>query len=332
VDELKEYIARNSNKIAAERSALTSINRSLSVKSDVLPSRINEMYKEAGFYFANQIVKRLDEVKSFHEELTTRRSERLSKEMEIIHTKIRNLETESRRLRAELDEHMAYLGAHGAIDQYADIAHELADKENELANLERYKQAISELKQTELQTKETFARLDKESNEYLLQAESVLAFNKRMFRSYSREFYQDKPGTIEVINNEGENQIRFSINAKIEDDASDGINEVKIFCFDYTILNARHGHDMRFLFHDSRLFSDMDPRQRATLLKTAYLTSGNTGDQYIASMNEDMLESMREYFSEPEFKDIIENSTILELTDESADTKLLGVQVDMNYD
>ena len=151
------------------------------------------------------------------------------------------------------------------------------------------------------------------------------------FTTFSGEFYEEKPGGLAVNNNEGDNQIRFDIDAQIQDDASDGINEVKIFCFDMTILTQRHNHSMDFLFHDSRLFSDMDPRQRAIALKLALDVSTQRNYQYIATINQDQLESSREHWS-PEISRSIDNSITLELTDEGPQSKLLGLQVDMDYD
>jgi len=87
----------------------------------------------------------------------------------------------------------------------------------------------------------------------------------------------------------GDNQLRFDIEARIQDDASDGINEARIFCFDMTVLTGRHNHHAEFLFHDSRLFSNMDPRQRATLFKIAYEYAQKENTQYIATVNEDHL-------------------------------------------
>jgi len=155
--------------------------------------------------------------------------------------------------------------------------------------------------------------------------------NFDQFRSFSRRFYADKPGGLLVKNNSGENKIRFNVEARIEDDASDGINEVKIFCYDMTLLTRHHNHNIEFLFHDSRLSSNMDPRQRATLFKIAYDYTHDGNAQYIASLNEDQIESMRELFEEDEFKTIISDNIVLELTDDSPKEKLLGIQADMRY-
>ena len=76
----------------------------------------------------------------------------------------------------------------------------------------------------------------------------------------------------------------------------------------------------------------MDPRQASTLFKYAYTKSNECNLQYIISANEDSLESIREYFTEEEYKNFIENSKILELTDKSDESKLLGIQIDIDYE
>ena len=148
----------------------------------------------------------------------------------------------------------------------------------------------------------------------------------------AKRFYSDKTVGLTIENNEGNNQIRFDIKPRIQDDTSDGINGVKIFCFDMTILLGKHNHKVEFLFHDSRLYSDMDPRQRTVLFKIANEYSLRNGLQYIASVNEDQILTLKEQISESEYADIIEKNVVLGLTDESDTSKLLGIQVDLEYD
>lgn len=144
-------------------------------------------------------------------------------------------------------------------------------------------------------------------------------------------FYPDSPAGISITNNAGNNQERFNIKVKIENDASDGISEVKLFCFDLNNLINSNAHNFESLFHDSRLFSDIDPRQRATLLALAHTETLNNNKQYIATLNEDQLKSTEELLSKEVFKSI-SNSITLELKDDNPSSKLLGIQVDMQYE
>ncbi len=190
--------------------------------------------------------------------------------------------------------------------------------------LSRYKndkaRAVLKLKEENVRT-----------NDYLADVKDLLESNMKAFVSLSSQFYEEKPGGITVENNEGDNQLRFNIVARIEDDASDGINEVKIFCFDMMILRQKHNHAIDFLFHDSRLFSDMDHRQRATALHVVLEETRSWDYQYIATLNEDQLHACRECLKADDWQKL-EASKILELTDESPKSKLLGVEVDMRYD
>jgi uncharacterized protein YydD (DUF2326 family) len=130
---------------------------------------------------------------------------------------------------------------------------------------------------------------------------------------------------------EGNNQERFIISVKIQNDASDGINEVKMFCYDLNNLINSSVHSFQSIFHDSRMFSDIDPRQRSILLQQAHALTKASGLQYIATMNEDQLLTLKDVLSKEEYDEIFEKVT-LELKDDSPESKLLGVQIDMQYE
>ena len=147
----------------------------------------------------------------------------------------------------------------------------------------------------------------------------------------AKMFYPKKKSGLLIENNIGENQLRFNIEAKIEDDSSDGVNEVKIFCFDLLLLMQKRTA-IEFLMHDSRLLANMDPRQRATLYRVAYDACKDEGFQYITTINEDALLTVENIMDEEEFQEIIGKSIVLTLKDDSAESKLLGIQVDMDLE
>lgn len=151
-----------------------------------------------------------------------------------------------------------------------------------------------------------------------------------VFKGLSRRLYPDSPAGLTLRNNDGENQVRFNFEVRIENDASDGINEARIFCYDLTLLTAGRNHHMDFVVHDSRRFSDMDPRQRAETFRIARDITARRGCQYIATFNEDQIAGMDDYLTDEE-RDMIAGSTVLALGDRAAEEKLLGVQVDMHY-
>ena len=89
---------------------------------------------------------------------------------------------------------------------------------------------------------------------------------------------------------------------------------------------------MDFVFHDSRLYANMDVRQRAALFRTAHEVANRLGYQYIATLNPDTISGMDNEFTAEEMYNIIRANTVLELKDDSPVSKLLGIQVDMHYD
>lgn len=134
-----------------------------------------------------------------------------------------------------------------------------------------------------------------------------------------------------IKNNSGEDTLRFTLDARIEDDSSDGVNEVRMFCFDLLILLNKISK-IRFLIHDSRLFANMDPRQRETLFRIAEDICNQEGFQYICTINEDALLSFESLMTPNEFKEIIHDNIRLELTDDAPESKLLGIQVDIDLE
>jgi uncharacterized protein YydD (DUF2326 family) len=212
------------------------------------------------------------------------------------------------------------------------LTNELSYYKGVAEKLEDYKKLIEKYSNSIQRIAAAMSNDTIRANEYLNEIKPLRQNNLSVFRSFSERFYGDRPGGLTVKNNDGDNQIRFDINAHIKDDASDGINEVKIFCFDMTVLTLRHNHEVNFIFHDSRLFSNMDPRQAATAFKIAKDVSSNQGTQYIASVNQDQLEKIREYFDDQEYSEFVEDAVVLELTDEGASGKLLGIEVDMQYE
>src|SRR5262249_33772218 len=107
---------------------------------------------------------------------------------------------------------------------------------------------------------------------------------------------------------------------------------VRIFCFDLLLLSLHCRHAVGFLFHDSRLYSDMDWHQRLTLFRLADRVCRELHFQYIATINEDHVGSLREPAGS-DFDRLFLAPRILELTDEpDGSGKLLGVQIEMKYE
>lgn len=106
----------------------------------------------------------------------------------------------------------------------------------------------------------------------------------------------------------------------------------RIFCYDLTLLTLKQNHKVDFLFHDGRLFANMDVRQRARVFQLAQEVTSAAGLQYIATLNPDFVSGMRSEFDPAAFDRTITQNVVLELKDDSPEGKLLGIQVDMHYE
>lgn len=104
-----------------------------------------------------------------------------------------------------------------------------------------------------------------------------------------------------------------------------------MFCFDWLLLNCQVSK-IKFIAHDSRMFANMDPRQRETLFRIVNECCQNTDFQYICSINEDALLSFQSMMGEEEYKNIIQDNIIMELNDDDPSSKLLGVQIDIDLE
>jgi len=331
-DETKRALQAMKNNGVIITNAIENINISLEARPDLPLEKLVKIYNEAKAVLPESVIKGMEEVAEFHNKLISNRVKRLTAEKTRLERELKSLRKDIASLSRTLDSQLQFLATYGALDEFVELSNYLSDLKAKAQKLRDYKALLERYSDETQEINIALSNETKRANTYLKEAKNLLDENLERFRSFSRRFYPDKPGGLTVKNNEGDNQIRFDIEARIQDDASDGINEVKIFCFDMTLLMGRHNHNIEFLFHDSRLFSDIDPRQRATLFKIAYECTHKGEVQYIATVNEDQITSMRDQFTDEEFNQIIQNNIVLELTDDSPSSKLLGIQVDMQYD
>ncbi len=330
-DEAARQVQSLRNEQVVVRNAIANINTSLQVTPDVRPEMLFRAYEEARLALPERVTHTVEEVAAFHERLLSNRIRRLTSEKNRLEEELESLERQVRAANHEVDALRRFLGTHGALDEFVAMSESLNELEAKAQKLRDYKALLETYSNKAQEFKAKLSNETIRASRYLKDAKPLLDSNIERFREFSGRFYGERPGGLTVANNEGENQIRFDIDAHIEDDAADGINEVKIFCFDMTLLTQRHNHHVDFLVHDSRLFGDIDPRQRATLFKLAQEITTKRNLQYIATVNQDQIDAMRKQFTDDEFKQCIEDAEVLRLTDESAEAKLLGIQVDMQY-
>ena len=329
------YLRRElANKCVLIDNSIRKIDKSLEIKSEIELETILKMYNEANLVFNDKVTKNLEEVTQFHNKLLENRITRLNSQKLDFLKKKEKLEKQINLYNTELNKLIKFLGNHGALEEYTALNEKLSDLKVKLEKASEYKNLMETYEEKLANAKIVNEQQKLDANRYIKENKQLLEQIMSTFREYSKAFYKDKPSGLEVKVNDGDNQLRFEINAKIIGDSSDGISEVCIFCFDMTLLKLMN-HKVNFLFHDSRLFANMDPRQRLSLLKIVEEETKKSNIQYIASLNEDLILSLEDIVNEEEYKHykkLIEDNTILVLTDKSDEDKLLGMTKDIPYD
>jgi uncharacterized protein YydD (DUF2326 family) len=266
-DRLKNDLDTISNKIYLFNDQISRIEESSKITPDISKQKIVDIYNESSVLIKDNILKTLDELEKFYTDLAIGRKRRLFEEKQKLKAEIENLKSISIEKEKQLDAKLQYLDAKKALDVYVSMNKRLADLRLKEKSIKRFDELISKYDESQISIKKQFISATEDAKEYLESATDIINYLSDFFRELSKRFYPDSPAGISISNNSGDNQIRFDIDAKISSDASDGINNIKILCYDLTLLLKGAFHNVDFIFHDSRLLSDTDPRQVASLFK-----------------------------------------------------------------
>lgn len=331
-DRLKQELEKTQNELVLLQNQVQNIDESRKTSPDIKRESIERIYKEASVTLSEGVTKKLQDLERFYQHLTVNREKRLIDQKNELLREIEKLTEKFNRDKYEFDNNLKYLNTHQALDVFVKLTNRLADLKGEKEKLERYDQLLKQYQDQKLKLDRDFVDATARAADYLVEAESVIKDLRDFFRELAKQFYPEASAGITVYNNDGDNQIRYTFDAKIQADASDGINSVKIFCYDLTILLRGYGHRVNTIFHDSRLLDGIDPRQVAVLFKVLRDYILPTNKQYILTINQNHIDDIKPYLSEEEFNDIISNNICHILEDDSPQSKLLGIQVDMEYE
>lgn len=331
-DKISYELRNTKNKAAKFSIAISNISKSLDIQPDISKEQIIKLYEEAKVELSEMVVKKLNELESFNSQLLDNRTQKLILEKREFEKQLAEINKRIAILGNQEDEKLQYLNSTGALEDYTKLNKVLSDNERKLFTLYQYKKLDTDYKLAFEENKKDFTNENIATNKYLEESEELIKDNIVLFKSFVEKFYSEKNSGITIDNNEGKNAIRFDIKAKIQDDAGNAVNEVKIFCFDWTILKARHNHKINFLFHDSKITGDMDPRQIKTMFEIAYEECKINNFQYIISLNQSVIEGLKTEMDAEQHKRLVTDNIKLTLSDKSPKEKLLGIQVDIDYD
>ena len=319
------------NKRVLVSNHIKNIEDSAKETDKVKEEKLLKIYEAAKVEIPEMVKKSLNEVTKFHGELLETRNTRLRKELARYKRELKEIDMQITSLGKRMDELLDYLNSHGALEEYVVLTKQLSSLQNDLNRIQEYQRILKAYRDTKLDIRASMIEQDKAADAYLEEENTYLDDLKNAYWSYAKRFYPKKKSGLVIRNNLGENTLRYTLEARIEDDSSDGVNEVRMFCFDWLLLNCQKSK-IKFVAHDSRMFANMDPRQRETLFRIAFETCQITNFQYICSINEDALLSFESMMTEEEYQDIVRSNIILELNDDAPESKLLGVQIDIDLE
>ena len=331
-DKISQEISDTHNDIVLLQNNIENIEKSLKISHSSNKNEIEKIYEESNILFPETVKKTLEDLEQFYDSLLTNRKIRLSEQKKKYIFLVESKKQLVNSLNEKLDSLLKYLGEHQALDRFLSLNKNLADLKSEAEILKKYQGLQNEYNKKEIQIEKELVELKEKINNYVNKAKENIEEITDFFRSIAKKFYPDKVAglTINANSREG-NQIAFDIDAKIQSDSSDGINNVKIFCYDLTLLFKGKNHSVNFVFHDSRLYNGIDERQKTIMFKIMHEMFVNIEKQYIATVNQNQLNEVKKILTDDEYKYIVENNTILTLTDDSDTEKLLGIQVEISY-
>lgn len=280
--------------------------------------KLDEVYRQAGIVLPGLALKRLDDVRAFHESVLANRRLYLEGEIAAVAKRIDGRDRSIQALENRRSEVMNLLQSHGALEHFTGLQSEFTRVQQEVEHLRQMFSTAEALEtgKTELalERQQLLLRLrqdHREEGETL--SEAILAFEE-----ISKGLYEDA-GSLHI--SESENGPVFEI--KIHGNRSQGIKNMQIFCFDMMIMQlcSMQGLGPGFLVHDSHLFDGVDSRQTATALAIGSRMADQLGFQYIVTMNSDALPQRF-----PEQFRLAEHIVPTRLTDATESGGLFGIR------
>lgn len=322
-------LEENANRLTAEIHEVTNKNftdqkllefyqLSLEAENEPSPDDVIRIYQSAAIELPELVTRRLKEVEIFHRKLIENRREFLSTEIHRLRSDVLSREHLIREKTEERAVLLEVLQTHGALEEYTKLQElyletvaDLNELNKRIEELKKFEEGKSALK---IEKERLLQRMRRDYEERHIQVERAID----LFNTNSRFLY-NAPGIL--IINVGDNGFQFRVD--IRRDGSEGIGNMKIFCYDLTLaqLWSEREPSPRLLIHDSTIFDGVDERQVALALELADRESRRCGFQYICTFNSDMIP--RSEFS-LDFN--LDSFVRLRLTDENDEGGLLGIR------
>ena len=335
-DELKKEADNLTNELNKIRDQIHEIKKTKALKKDNLESsknininikEIEKNYHEAEFFFEDKIKKRLKDTQEFHNKLVVFRRTSLLKEIKEIELQLEKLKQTKEQVGTKRDERLKELSKKGAFEEYELLSDQIKSLEDKITDIEKYKNILNEIKKKKANFDLQNAKLKKESLSYLNSIEEKVNDIEEKFRKLVKKFYDNTGGSFNITTTK-DAQYLFDIELKIPKDESQGIGEVKIFCYDILLYQLNKGL-LNFIAHDGCIFSEMDPRQKSKIFQVILEIIEKEDLQYFINIAENSLNEVLDKDKKINIltnkqKEKIEKAQILKLYDKNPKKWLFG--------
>jgi len=283
-NEITQRLNNISNADTIDTGAIRDLECALQYEAPPSLRDLEFIYAEVGVTLPGLVVRRYDEVRSFHESVIRNRRDYLASELDAAKLRIASRGQEKKRLDQRRAEVMSVLQSHGALEQFALLQGETGRMEAEVESLRQRFESAEQLEGTknelEIERNRLTIRLRRdfaEQKERL--AEAIIAFEE------TSKLLYESAGSMTIEETSNGPIFQFPMQGA----RSKGIKNMQIFCFDMMLMRlcSKRGIGPGFLVHDSHLFDGVDGRQVISALKVGAETAANNGFQYIVTMNED---------------------------------------------
>ncbi|MCC7003978.1 MAG: DUF2326 domain-containing protein [Gemmatimonadaceae bacterium] len=316
-DRLTSEIHSDLNANVVDRRLLARYIASLADEKPSDERDVRRLFEESGVELPGSVVRSLDEVRAFHASVVRNRRAFLEGEVSRVERLIavraaRVAQSTSRR--AEM---LQVLQSHGALQEMTKLQERFVLLRGEL---DRIVSRIADVRGlTESKREVKAQRVDLSRVAATEHAERTADWSEMILRfSEHSESLYSSPGQLTIdIDERG-----YRLNVDIDRSGSEGIDKMKVFCFDLAMLQrqCRLGTGIKFLVHDSLLYDSVDVRQRARALERAQQVTFALGAQYICALNSDMV-PYEEFTDEFKFDSFVR----LRLSDADPSERLLGI-------
>lgn len=298
------------------------LNLELSENIDIDIEQVVELYKEAKFFFEAKIVSRLEDAQEFHNTLVLNRKKRLVVEISELENSIAEAQKELETISGKRDGIIKDLSNTGALEEYNSLSERIKSLESEKEQLEKFEVILHEFKQDQSSYELKNAEINVKAISYLDKDKERLEAIEIQFRELVKKFYDNSGGSLKIKETVDAKYL-FDIDVSIPRDGSQGVGEVKLFCYD-VLLYKLNQNLLNFLAHDGVLFSEMDTRQASKIFKILLALQGEDENfQYFLNIGDQTLNTILGILDEDQQKQIQE-SIILKLYDKDPKEWLFG--------